>query len=195
MKAETKHSMDTPGSPDTWVAPVFPEKQGLEREQTLADIPSPDVTQPSVKGPQKAIILSILCSALFFDIFNSGSTIVALPTVNIPLRLMYYYSPIYFGAQIQRDLGFSEGELQWVFTAYTLTFAAFLLSAGRLSDIYHPKPVFCIGYITVGVFSVLCGVSVHPIMLLIFRAIQGIGAWTCYPYLEHVNRHSFKGEQ
>lgn len=50
-----------------------------------------------------------------------------------------------------------------------------MVTAGRLSDIYHPKPVFCGGYVLLGIFSVLCGVSVHPIMLLVFRAIQGIG--------------------
>ena len=60
-------------------------------------------------------------------------------------------------------------------TAYTLTFATFLLYAGRLSDIYYPKVVFSLGYVAVGVFSILCGVSVHPIMLLVFRAMQGIG--------------------
>ncbi|KAF8579219.1 hypothetical protein K439DRAFT_1242906, partial [Ramaria rubella] len=62
-----------------------------------------------------------------------------------------------------------------VVTAYTLTFATFLLFSGRLADIYHPKPVFCFGYVTVSVFSVLCAISTHSIMLLVFRAMEGIG--------------------
>ena len=71
--------------------------------------------------------------------------------------------------------------LQWVLAAYTLTFGAFQVPAGRLSDLYHPKPVFVIGYLTVGIFSILCGVSVHPIMLLVFRAVSGIGAAMTVP--------------
>lgn len=83
--------------------------------------------------------------------------------------------------KIGEGLDFAPGALQWIISAYTLTFAAFMVSAGRLSDIYHPKPIFCIGYIIVGVFSILCGVSIHPIMLLVFRAVQGIGAAMTIP--------------
>lgn len=71
--------------------------------------------------------------------------------------------------------------LQWVLAAYTLTFGAFQVPAGRLSDIYHPKPIFVLGYLIVGVFSILCGVSVHPIMLIVFRAISGLGAAMTIP--------------
>ena len=66
-------------------------------------------------------------------------------------------------------------------TAYTLTFGAFQVPAGRLSDIYHPKPVFCIGFFSVGIFSILCAVSVQPIMLLVFRAMSGLCAALTVP--------------
>ncbi len=71
--------------------------------------------------------------------------------------------------------------LQWVLAAYTLTFGAFQVPAGRLSDIYHPKPVFVLGYLAVGIFSIICGASVHPIMLLVFRAMSGLGAAMTIP--------------
>ncbi|KAF8520827.1 major facilitator superfamily domain-containing protein [Gautieria morchelliformis] len=116
----------------------------------------------SLKGFRKAFMLFFLCSAQFFDIFNAVSTIIALP-------------------EISKDLHFFPGALQWVVSAYTLTFATFLLFAGRLSDIYYPKLVFSLGYFAVGVFSILCAVSVHPIMLLVFRAMQGIGAAMTFP--------------
>ncbi|KAF8581964.1 MFS general substrate transporter [Ramaria rubella] len=111
---------------------------------------------------QKFVMLSLLCSAQFFDIFNAVSTIIALP-------------------EISEALHFAPGALQWVVTAYTLTFATFLLFSGRLADIYHPKPVFCFGYVMVGVFSILCAVSTQPIMLIVFRAMQGIGAAMTFP--------------
>lgn len=66
--------------------------------------------------------------------------------------------------------------LQWVVSAYTLTFAAFMLISGRLADIYHPKPVFILGFLIVGVLAIPIGFSPHPILIITLRAIQGIGA-------------------
>ncbi|KAH8119334.1 major facilitator superfamily domain-containing protein [Phellopilus nigrolimitatus] len=111
---------------------------------------------------RKHIIIPILCSAQFFDIFSSSSSIIALP-------------------EIGQALNFSASELQWVVAAYTLTFASLQLIGGRLSDIYYPKPVFIAGCTIVGVFSILCAVSVDPIMLIVFRAVQGIGAGFTIP--------------
>lgn len=78
-------------------------------------------------------------------------------------------------------MNFTPGVLQWVLAAYTLTFAAFQVPSGRLSDLYHPKHIFCIGYLALGIFSILCAVSVHPIMLIVFRAMSGIGAAMTIP--------------
>ncbi|KAL0948778.1 hypothetical protein HGRIS_008908 [Hohenbuehelia grisea] len=106
---------------------------------------------------RKFAILIVLCSAQFLDIFNANAVIVSLP-------------------RLGADLGFSAGTLQWVLSAYTLTFAAFMLISGTVSDIFHPKPVFAIGFAVVGLFSIPIGASVHPIMTIVFRAVQGIGA-------------------
>ncbi|KIJ51730.1 hypothetical protein M422DRAFT_223465 [Sphaerobolus stellatus SS14] len=145
----------------TPVAPVI-TKEEYPSKDVEASISSDSQEEQPLGTIRKLVILAFLCSAQFFDIFNAVSTIIALP-------------------QISEDLHFTGGALQWVVTAYTLTFAAFLLFAGRLSDIYHPKPVFCFGYVLVGVLSILCGGSVHPIMLLVFRAVQGIGAALTFP--------------
>ncbi|KDQ18400.1 hypothetical protein BOTBODRAFT_185039 [Botryobasidium botryosum FD-172 SS1] len=113
-------------------------------------------------GFRKFMVMTLLCCAQFFDIVNASGAIIALPVLG-------------------KDLNFSPGATQWVVSAYTLTFASFLVSAGRLTDIYNPKLVFCIGFLTVGVFSVLSAVSVAPVMLLVFRAIQGLGAAMTLP--------------
>ncbi|KAE9402344.1 MFS general substrate transporter [Gymnopus androsaceus JB14] len=78
--------------------------------------------------------------------------------------------------QLGADLGFSPAALQWVLSAYTLTFAAFLLISGRLSDIFHPKPVFVAGFLVIGLLSIPIAASVNPIMVIVLRAFQGIGA-------------------
>ncbi|KAF4607679.1 hypothetical protein EYR40_000014 [Pleurotus pulmonarius] len=79
-------------------------------------------------------------------------------------------------SQLGEDLHFAPGALQWILSAYTLTFASFMLIAGTLSDIFHPKPIFCLGFSFVGIFNIPVGASVHPIMSIVFRALQGIGA-------------------
>jgi MFS family permease len=79
------------------------------------------------------------------------------------------------------DLHFSPGALQWVLSAYTLTYGAFQVPSGRLSDIYGPNPIFCAGFLLMGVASILSAVSQHYIMLLIFRAVSGVGAAMTVP--------------
>ena len=77
---------------------------------------------------------------------------------------------------IQRELGASLSSLQWVVDAYTLTLAAFLLTAGSLGDRLGRRRVFSIGF---GIFtfaSFLCGISGDPTLLNLARGLQGVGA-------------------
>ncbi|KAE9402343.1 MFS general substrate transporter [Gymnopus androsaceus JB14] len=51
-----------------------------------------------------------------------------------------------------------------------------MLISGRLSDIFHPKPVFVAGFLVIGLLSIPIAASVSPIMVIVLRAFQGIGA-------------------
>lgn len=55
-----------------------------------------------------------------------------------------------------------------------------MLVAGTLADIFHPKPIFCLGFAFVGVFNIPVGASVHPVMAIVFRALQGMGAFILF---------------
>ncbi len=77
---------------------------------------------------------------------------------------------------IQRDLGATFSDLQWVVDAYTLTLAALLLTAGSLGDRLGRRRVFAVGFGIFTVASLLCGLATDPTMLNLFRAIQGVGA-------------------
>ena len=57
----------------------------------------------------------------------------------------------------------------------------FLLTSGRLADLYGRRRVFFIGSLLTLIFTVLCGVSQNGIMLFVFRAFQGIGSAICVP--------------
>src|ERR1700692_672520 len=75
--------------------------------------------------------------------------------------------------RIGEDLGASLTELQWVVDAYTLGFAALLLSAGVAVDRLGAKRVFVAGFIGFAVASLACGLAPGPGFLNITRAIQG----------------------
>jgi EmrB/QacA subfamily drug resistance transporter len=77
---------------------------------------------------------------------------------------------------IQRDLGASFSDLQWVVDAYALTLASFLLTAGSLGDRLGRRRVFAIGFAIFTIASLLCGLASDPTVLNVFRAVQGVGA-------------------
>jgi MFS family permease len=76
---------------------------------------------------------------------------------------------------IQRGLGASFSGLQWIVDAYALTLAAFLLTAGSLSDMYGRRLLFLIGLVVFTGASLLCGFATSTLMLQVSRAVQGVG--------------------
>jgi EmrB/QacA subfamily drug resistance transporter len=76
---------------------------------------------------------------------------------------------------IREDLGFSEASLAWVVNAYTLTFGGFMLLAGRLGDLLGHRRMFVSGVGLFTVASAVCGLATSQEMLVVARAIQGLG--------------------
>jgi EmrB/QacA subfamily drug resistance transporter len=76
---------------------------------------------------------------------------------------------------IQRSLHASFTDLQWVINAYSLTLAAFLLTAGVVGDMFGRRIVFAVGLAAFSVSSLVCGLSSSAGMLDLARAVQGIG--------------------
>lgn len=74
----------------------------------------------------------------------------------------------------QADLDFSDGQRQWVITAYSLAFASLLLLGGRLSDLIGRKRTFVIGLIGFAIASALGGAAGSFEMLVAARALQGV---------------------
>ena len=73
----------------------------------------------------------------------------------------------------QADLGFSDGDRQWVITAYSLAFGSLLLLGGRLSDLIGRKRTFIIGLIGFAAASALGGAADSFGLLVAARALQG----------------------
>ncbi len=76
---------------------------------------------------------------------------------------------------IQRSLHSSFADLQWVVNAYSLTLAAFLLTAGALADRFGRRRLFTLGLVIFTLSSAACGLANTPLALNLFRAVQGTG--------------------
>jgi len=82
---------------------------------------------------------------------------------------------------IQTDLGFSQGNLQWVISAYALVFGGFLLLGGRAADLLGRRRIFMIGLVAFTIGSLICGLAWSEGSLIGARAIQGLGAAAISP--------------
>lgn len=78
--------------------------------------------------------------------------------------------------EIGKALNLSETALAWVSNAYTLTFGSFLLLSGKLLDLFGRKKVFMIGLTIFGLASLVIGLTNNGGLLIVARAIQGIGS-------------------
>jgi EmrB/QacA subfamily drug resistance transporter len=103
------------------------------------------------------LVLVLVCLAQFMVILDATIVNVALPT-------------------IQKDLNFSEADLQWIVNAYTLTFGGFLLLGGRAGDLIGRKRVFLAGVVLFTVASALCALAQSDTWLILTRGVQGLGA-------------------
>ena len=108
-------------------------------------------------GSRRWWALILLCVAQFVDVLDINAVIVALPTIG-------------------QELGFSHGDLQWVVTSYVLFFGGFLLFAGRLADLFGRRKMFVVGLALFAASSLLCGLAWSPLVLVVSRAAQGLGA-------------------
>jgi EmrB/QacA subfamily drug resistance transporter len=107
--------------------------------------------------PRRWWALALLCGAFFMVILDSAIVLVALPSI---------------GA----DVGFSAHRLQWVLSAYALTFGGLLLLGGRAADLLGRRRLFMIGVLLFTAASLVCGLAWSPAALLSARVVQGIGA-------------------
>jgi EmrB/QacA subfamily drug resistance transporter len=82
---------------------------------------------------------------------------------------------------IQVDLGFSQENLQWVISAYALTFGGFLLLGGRAADLLGRRRLFLIGLLVFAAGSILAGSAWDDVSLIGARAVQGLGAAVISP--------------
>src|SRR3954466_16117652 len=107
--------------------------------------------------PRRWKALAVVCAAFFMTVLDVSIVNVALPSIG-------------------KSLDFSRDSLQWVITAYAITFGGFLLLAGRMADLFGRRRVFLTGVVVFTIASFLCGFAWSEGVLVGARALQGLGA-------------------
>jgi EmrB/QacA subfamily drug resistance transporter len=93
---------------------------------------------------------------------------------------------------IERDLGFSPENLQWVVSGYALTFGGFLLLGGRSGDLLGRRRLFMAGLAAFAAFSLLCGFATSSEMLVVARLLQGAAGAVLAPSVFSITSVTFE---
>jgi EmrB/QacA subfamily drug resistance transporter len=124
---------------------------------------APTTPQPSFLATRRGkLTLALLAAVAFLDFVDASIVNVALPS-------------------IRRDLNFSEQALQWVPSAYLLTYGGFMLLGGRVADLLGRRRVLLAGTVTIGFSSLIGGFAESSGVLIAARLAQGAGAAMMLP--------------
>ncbi|KAF9428112.1 hypothetical protein BGZ94_003346 [Podila epigama] len=115
-----------------------------------------------IRQKSKPLLLYVVSLAQFLDIVNGASVSVAL----LPIAV---------------DLKFQVAQFPWIINSYTIAFAGLLLVAGRLGDLYGHRLMFLFGLFWFSLWALIVSFSTSPIMYIIARALQGVGAASTIP--------------
>ena len=124
------------------------------------DISSGEPTAPGEVRRWRAF--SLLGVAFLMTVIDLAIVNVALPTIG-------------------RQLHFPQSDLQWVVTAYALTFGGFLLLGGRAADLLGRRRLFMVGLAVFTGASLACALATDDTFLIIMRGVQGLGAAVVVP--------------
>ncbi len=128
----------------------------------MSTIEAPEMTGSNTEGKNLGLALAVIAGAQLMIILDATIVNVALPTIH-------------------RSLNFSVNNLEWLITAYSLTFGGLLLFGGRTGDLFGKRRMFMIGISIFAVSSLFGGFATTDIWLIITRACQGVGGAIAAP--------------
>lgn len=121
-----------------------------------------DLIKAPVGDPRRWFALAVLLTGAFLPILDFNVVNLALPA-------------------IRRDLTATSSEVQFVISAYAATYAVFLITGGRLGDLFGRRRLFLLGVAGFTIASVLCGIAPSPTLLVAARILQGLTATALAP--------------
>jgi MFS family permease len=134
---------------------------------------------------------------------NEGSATMQSPQFIVPVTTSLVSSLIMLDSNIVavslpaigRSLGASFTDIQWVISAYVLTYAALLLATGNYADLHGRRKAMLIGLIVFAVASAACGVATTSLVLDLARGVQGVGGALLLTASLAIISHEFAGEK
>jgi EmrB/QacA subfamily drug resistance transporter len=117
---------------------------------------------PTQQDPRRWIVLAVMCLSLLLIVMDNTIVNVAIPS-------------------LQRELGASTSQLQWVVDAYILVFAGLLLTMGSLGDRFGRRGALAAGLAIMGVGSILSALADSADQLIGTRALMGVGGALVMP--------------
>src|ERR1700704_5798437 len=136
-------------------------------------------------APENKSAGSNLSTALTLAAMSLGYGVVQLDVTIVNTAL----------GSIGSSLGGGVSELQWVVSAYTIAFAAFILTAGALGDRIGAKRVFMAGFAIFTAASVACALSPNAFILIAARGLQGLGAAILVPNSLALLSHAYTDDR
>jgi len=121
-----------------------------------------DLSNSNTEGKHLGLALAVISGAQLMIVLDATVVNVAIPTIHHALH-------------------FSLTNLEWLITAYSLTFGGLLLFGGRTGDLYGKRRMFMIGITIFAVSSLLGGLAMNDVWLIITRGLQGIGGAIAAP--------------
>ncbi|VDG30795.1 MFS transporter [Lactobacillus allii] [Lactiplantibacillus mudanjiangensis] len=121
---------------------------------------------------------------------------IVLPIVLLSYFMIILDNSIIFTstAKIATDLSLSTQSLAWITNAYALTFGGFLLFAGKAGDLVGRKQFFMIGLIVFSLSSLFVGMATNAMMIIVMRAMQGIGSAILAPSTLALLMDNYEGQ-
>jgi EmrB/QacA subfamily drug resistance transporter len=116
-------------------------------------------------------------------ILGSSMSFIDASAVNVALPI------------IQRELGATSAQMQWVIEAYALFLSALILVGGSLGDLFGRRKLFVIGIAIFAVASIACAAAPDVITLIVARSIQGIGGALAVPESLALISVTFTGDE
>ena len=144
---------------------------GMSTAVTDQPIDAATVRQPTW------VLLILLSAAQFMVIIDATVVNVALPSIGKALRFA------------------SPADLQWVVTAYVLVTGGLTLLGGRMADLLNRKRLFLLGLVLFTAASLGTGLAPSSLLLILFRATQGLGAALLTPAALSILTTSYAGRQ